>query len=184
MSKPSDRGASSSSSNNRVTPTFFGSPSLYQQTPEEGEGRGGKKDLGIGFPPQAENPYWNDINHPPPPYSPAPNEPISPQSSSISADPSAPPLEVDPSAPTTADFSPHNGIYPQPQQHQRQQPQYPPQGYHNYGAVPYPRQPNNTSDAGVPNWPWIAPPSATGNSKNAKEILFLGAKKYEISWDN
>jgi hypothetical protein len=170
MSEPSNResiGSSSSNNNNRVTPSFFGSPSLYQSAPQTIAEKG-KNDMNVSSSPKGRNPYWNDTSNPPPPYSPAYNEPNLPHSSSISADPSAPPLDIEPSAPRN--YSHNSNIYPQRQP-------YPPSNYQNYGSVPYPRQSDNTSDANVLSWPWIAPPSATGK-------IFSWRPQEQICWIN
>lgn len=166
MSSNPDEYSSSSAqtdqnNNNRVEPRFFGYPSLYQNTAPQ------KK------------------NNSAPPYSPAPNEPES-SNSSATIDPSAPPLELPfiphiqhstpqtqaPTSPSTPSSS--SGNYPQLNYQNQQQPQnYPPQGYGHYGAVnqqqhPFVNPNITTSDANLPiisNWPWIAPPSGAGNYK-------------------
>lgn len=43
--------------------------------------------------------------------------------------------------------------------------------YGHYGSVPYPAQ-NATSDANIPTWPWISPPSAPGNFFLGKDFFF------------
>ncbi|KAI9483489.1 MAG: hypothetical protein EXX96DRAFT_606487 [Benjaminiella poitrasii] len=143
-----DNPQSSTSNNNRIEPTFFGSSSRYQFQQNKK-----KPDTTSDASAPSENPYWNN---PPPPYS------ISP--TTVSSDPSAPPLE----APflSSAAVNNANTIYPPlsyNQQQQQQQP-YSVSGYPQYGTINTQLHPNNQQNPNnfEPNnsWPWrVAPPS-------------------------
>ncbi|KAL9551644.1 hypothetical protein MBANPS3_004158 [Mucor bainieri] len=167
-SASSAQGDQNSSNSNIIEPRFFGDPSIYQNAAASSQ----KKDTNAA---PTENPYWAN---PPPPYSPAPNEPES-SSSSATVDPSAPPLELPftphvqhttpqtqaPSTHITSPSTPTSGHYP-PLSYQNPQHSPAPQGYGQYGAVNQQQHPyanNSTSDANLPivnSWPWIAPPSS------------------------
>lgn len=163
MSNSGDNG--STSSNNRVDPRFFGSPSLYQPLKKENKSKSVMPPPGAG-----ENPYWIPEDQPPPPYTQSPSE---------SSHPSAPPLEDEEEEGRGDDYSIGNtgGFVRPPQIQQPQSPytqSYP--RYNQYGSVPSQNTcARNNSATGDVSWPWNAPPSATGNfCLGGRPIAILG----------